>query len=156
MRRILVAACLAVMASGAAWADDMDADAAAAAVAAAQANLSVDFARCYVYFTIAAEGVRRHDETELAQEYTAAASAALMVSAGLSNMDVTAARAELLLEQLMAEMRGSFSNFEILYLRYGEACRDLIENPDDHFRDRISEELAREQSRLEGNPFRDP
>ena len=93
-----------------------------------RANLAAEFAQCSSFYTIVAEGVRRHDMIDLADSYKEASRVAFYHARAVSNVGVTVARVRLAQGVQLEEMKGDFSNTEILILKYSDRCKDLMEN----------------------------
>ncbi len=94
-----------------------------------RSNLAADYAQCWSYYTITAEGLRRGGKSDLVERYTNLANKAFLLGAELSNVEVTKARAEMARAQQLDEMRRDFSNLEILFAKYHQLCNGLMIDP---------------------------
>lgn len=93
-------------------------------------NLASDYSRCASYYLIAKEGVIKTGKKEIAEQFDKPYKLSFMTAVRLSNVKVTEARVELSVKSQMKEMGKNYSNFAILINKYGEFCKQLINNPD--------------------------
>lgn len=100
-------------------------------------NLQQDFTTCYCYFKISEEGISRNKGTSLKtiKETSRAADLALTGAFKLGedlNMmkEAMTTRIRITLASLGNEMNNDYVNFSILISKYGNLCKQLIENPE--------------------------
>ena len=94
----------------------------------AQTNLASELALCAAYYMITTSVLM--DNRKDASNVEAAAKNALDMAVILSNKKVTAARVELTTKLIMKEMDNDWSNWAVIVNKYGQACREITENPE--------------------------
>ena len=90
-----------------------------------KSNLASEFATCSAFYLLISQG---HEKLKNDSRFEAAVRQAFELPVELSNYDVTNARAELDTKQMLQEMKYNYSNAAIIINKYGEHCRDLLEN----------------------------
>jgi hypothetical protein len=94
----------------------------------AQTNLASDYATCAAYYMITTHILNDNGRNSTAAE--AAAKNAVNMAVTLSNRKVTTARVELTTGLIMQEMENDLSNWAVIVNKYGKACSEITENPD--------------------------
>ena len=100
-------------------------------------NMQQDFTTCYCYFKISEEGISRNkgSSIETINKTSKAADLALTGAFKLGedlNMmkEAMATRIKMTFASLGNEMNNDYVNFSILIGKYGDLCKQLIENPE--------------------------
>ena len=94
----------------------------------ATANLASDLSECAAYYILISQG---HESLKNDPELNRAGEIAFNTAVELSNVKVTQARMELAGKDMLEEIDNNYSNSAILINKYGEFCKQLLENPDE-------------------------
>jgi len=92
----------------------------------AKSNLASEFATCTAYYSLMEHAMERRQEN--GEQFEQAGYLSYVLATELSNEEVTKARMELDVKEMMKEINNDWSNGAILINKYAEHCKNIIEN----------------------------